>query len=138
MTSDDIENLMIRAERELELAENELRQSPEDVVSSEVCIHARRALYKFLQVLALLYAKENNESIGIHTSIEKLIGFASRYNTTLRHINFSYLHCKCNDVTTSEEKNLHCPSVHKVRYCVSLAKSVQQIIREKELNHVHI
>ena len=138
MRNVNIKNLMIRAERELELAENELRQSPEDVVSSEVCIHARRALYKFLQVLALWYAKENNESIGIHTSIEKLIGYASRHNTTLKDVNFSYLHCKCNDVTTSEEKNLHCPSVHKVRYCVSLAKSVQQIIREKELNHVHI
>ena len=138
MTSDDIKDLMASAERSLELAENELRHSPEDIVSSEVCIHARRALYKFLQVLALWYAKENNESIGIHTSIEKLIGFASRYNTTLSDINFSYLHCKCNDVTTSEEKNLHCPSVHKVRYCVSLAKSVQQIIREKEQHHVHI
>jgi len=138
MTSDDIKDLMASAERSLELAENELRHSPEDIVSSEVCIHARRALYKFLQVLALLYAKQNNESIEIHTSIEMLIGYASRHNTTLKDVNFSYLHCKCNDVTTSEEKNLHCPSVHKVRYCVSLAKSVQQIIREKEQHHVHI
>lgn len=137
MTSDDIKDLMISAERDLELAENELRHSPEDVVSSKVCIHSRRALYKFLQVLSLLYAKENNESIAIHTTIEKLIGYASRYNTTLKDINFSYLHCKCNDVKTSEEKNVYCSSVYKVRYCAGLARSVQQIIRKKELNQVH-
>ena len=138
MRNVDINNLMISAERDLELAENELRKSFEDVVSSQVCIHSRRALYKFLQALSAMYAEEHNESIGIHTTIEKLIDFASRYNTTLRHINFSYLHCKCNDLKTSENKNLHCPSVHKVRYCVGLAKSVQQIIREKELHHVHV
>lgn len=137
MRNDDIYSMMKRAERELELAENELRHSPGNVVSSEVCIHARRALYKFLQVLSLLYAKENNETIAIHTSIEKLIGYASRYNTTLKDINFSYLHCKCDDVATSEEKNVYCPSVYKLRYCVSLAKSVQQIIREKETDQVH-
>jgi len=138
MRNVNIKNLMIRAERELELAENELRHSPEDVVSLEVCIHSRRALYKFLQALSVMYAKEHNESVAIHTSIEKLIDFVSRYNTTLSDINFSYLHCKCIDVTTSEEKNLYCPSVHKVRYCFGLAKSVQQIIREKELHQVHV
>lgn len=138
MRNDDIENLMTSAEIDLELAENELRHSPEDVVSSEVCIHARRALYKFLKVLSALYAKEHNESIAKDISIEQLINFVSRYNTTLSDINFSYLHCKCHDVKTSEEKNLYCPSVHKVRYCVGLAKSVQQIIKEKELHHVYV
>lgn len=133
MKNVDTNNLMISAERDLKLAENELSRSPEDVVSSKVCIHSRRALYKFLQALSVLYAKENNESIAINTSIEKLIDFSSRHNTTLSDINFSHLHCICNDLTTNEEKNLYCPGVHKVRYCVGLAKSVQQIICEKEL-----
>lgn len=133
MKNVDTNNLMLSAERDLKLAENELSRSPEDVVSSKVCIHSRRALYKFLQALSVLYAKENSESIAINTSIEKLIDFTSRYNTTLSDINFSYLYCICNDLTTNEEKNLYCSGVHKVRYCAGLAKSVQQIICEKEL-----
>lgn len=138
MTKDDINTLMISAERDLESAENELKHSPEDVVSSTVCIYSRRALYKFLQALALLYAKENSESIAIHTSIEKLIDYTSRYNTALADINFSYLYCQCNDLKTNEEKNLYCPGVHKVRYCAGLARSVQQIICEKEAYQVSL
>jgi hypothetical protein len=129
------ELLYQQADEDLKRATQELYRPSSDVVSFSACVYSRRALYKFLNGLAHLYASEKKIILEPELTIDQLITFCSQFNKKLKQIDFSSLDCKCNKVLKDgEEEIIFCTSVNRVGYCANLAESVRVILEEKMHN----
>ncbi len=132
MSETKTKELFEQAESELKHAEDEINRPMEDVVSYSACVFSRRALYKYLNLLAIAYSNENNDTVSENQTIEELVTYCGQYNDKLKDVDFSSLHCRCDDMfQEGEEELVHCTSVDQVNYCTNLAEEVREILVDK-------
>lgn len=134
MDTKSTKELFKQAEEDLQRAHRELYHPMEDVVTFSACVFARRALYNYLMILTQVYAKEHSKTPAETKSIEDLIEFSSKFNKELRDVDFSLLHCKCDEIfedDNNEEELVYCTSVDKVDYCTELSDKVREIVARK-------
>jgi hypothetical protein len=127
------EQLFKQADEDLQRAMEELYRPLEDVVTYSACQFSRKALYRFLNVLAIYQSRDKNIIFEHDLTLEQLITFCSQHNKEIFRIDFSSLHCKCNPVIVEgDDEIIYCTSVDKVDYCTKLAAKVKEIA-SKEL-----
>lgn len=132
MEKANLNQLFQQADEELGEARKELYQPVEDVVNYSVCVFARRALYRFLKALYMLYAKENGDPIKDHQTLEHLLKYCGKYNDQIKSVDFSEVHCKCKELTSEDDNEIfYCNDVRKVKYCTELAEKVKELVLEK-------
>lgn len=138
MSESKPEQLFKQAEEDLQRASTELYRPSGDVVTYAACQFSRKALYRFLNALAIYQSKNKNIILEPNLSLEQLITFCGQHNKEIDSIDFSSLHCKCTPVINDgDDEIIYCTSVQKVDYCANLASKVKEItINEmsKELN----
>ncbi|MFU8813321.1 MAG: hypothetical protein ACNA78_10165 [Balneolaceae bacterium] len=132
------EQLFRQADEDLQRANEELYRPSDDVVTYAACQFSRKALYRFLNALAIYQSKTKNMILEPDLTLEQLITFCGQHNKDINSIDFSSLHCKCAPVIADDEGEIiYCTSVQKVDYCAKLASKVREIVRkefEKSVN----
>lgn len=126
MSDSKSEQLFKQADLDLQRASEELYRPSDDVVTYSACQYSRKALYRFLNALAIHQSKNKNIILEPDLTLEQLITFCGQHNQEIANIDFSSLHCKCNPIIDGEI--IYCTSVHKVDYCASLASKVKEVI----------
>lgn len=136
MSESKPEKLFKLADEDLQRASEELYRPSDDVVTFAACQYSRKALFRFLNVLAIYQSKNKNIILEPDLTLEQLITFCSQHSKEIEDIDFSSLHCKCNPVIDEEnDEIIYCTSVQKVNYCTNLASKVKEITLQ-ELNKV--
>lgn len=132
MSEQLIKEMFKQADSELYRARNELYKPAEDVVKYSVCVFARSALYRFMNCLYIIYSKENNDQIKGSQTLEQMIGYCSVYNSQLKQIDFSNVHCKTRtDLAEDVDEIYFCNNVNHVKYCADIAEEVRELVIEK-------
>jgi len=123
------EQLIKQADEDLSRANEELHRPSDDVVTYAACQFSRKALYRFLNALAIYQSRDKNIILEPGLTLEQLIMFCSQHNREIDSIDFSSLHCKCNPVIDDgDDQIIYCTSVQKVNYCAKLAQKVKEIV----------
>ncbi len=132
MSNEMIKELFKQADSELYNARNELYKPAEDVVNYSVCVFARSALYRFVQCLYLIYTDKNGDTAEQELTMEQMMDYINRYDSSAMEIDFSNVHCKSKaDVTETKENLYFCNSVDHVKYCTDTADRVRDLVIEK-------
>jgi replicative superfamily II helicase len=122
------EQLFKLAEEDLQRANEELYRPLEDVVAYSACQFSRKALYRFLNALAIIQSKNKNIILEPELTLEQLITFCSQHNKEIKKIDFNSLQCTCTPVIDEgDDEMIYCTSVEKVDYCAKLASKVKEI-----------
>lgn len=126
------EQLFKQADEDLQRANEELYRPSDDVVTYAACQFSRKALYRFLNTLAIYQSRNKNIILEPDLTLEQLIIFCSQHNREIDSIDFSSLHCTCNPVIDDGDGQIiYCTSVQKVSYCAKLALKVKEIVRKE-------
>ncbi len=132
MSESKPEQLFKQAEEDLQRASIELYRPSDDVVTFAACQFSRKALYRFLNALAIYQSKNKNIILEPNLTLEQLITFCGQHNKEIDSIDFSSLNCKCAPVIDDgDEQIIYCTSVQKVDYCAKLASQVKEIVRKE-------
>ena len=133
MSESKPELLFKQADEDLQRANEELYRPLEDVVTFSACQFSRKALYRFLNALAIYQSKDKNIILEPDLTLEQLITFCAQHNKEIESIDFSSLHCKCNPVIGNDGHDdiIYCTSVQKVDYCAKLASKVKEIAQKE-------
>lgn len=132
MSEQKIKEMFKQADTELYSARNELYKPAEDVVKYSVCVFARSALYRFMNCLYVIHSEENNETVKDSQTLEQMIDYCSDYNSQLKKIDFSNVHCKTRtDLAENVDEVYYCNNVNHVKYCAETAEKVRELVIEK-------
>ncbi len=132
MNESKAEQLYKQAEEDLESASTELYRPSGDVVTFAACQFSRKALYRFLNALAIYQSRNKNIILEPNLTLEQLITFCGQHNKEIESIDFSSLNCRCAPVISDgDEQIIYCTSVQKVDYCAKLALEVKEIVRKE-------
>lgn len=126
MSDSKPEQLFKQAEEDLQRASGELYRPSDDVVTYSACQFSRKALYRFLNALAIYQSRNKKIILEPDLTLEQLITFCGQHNKEIANIDFSSLHCKCSPIIDNEI--IYCTSIQKVDYCANLASKVKEII----------
>ena len=123
------DQLIKQAEEDLQRANKELNRPSDDVVTYAACQFSRKALYRFLNALAILQSRNKKIILEPNLTLEQLITFCRQHSKDIDDIDFTSLHCKCNPVIDDDgdDEIIYCTSVNKVQYCAELASKVKEI-----------
>lgn len=136
MSESKPEQLIRMGEQDLQRASEELYRPSHDVVTFAACQFSRKALYRFLNALAIYQSRNKNIILEPDLTLEQLITFCSQHNEKIEDIDFSSLNCKCSPVIgDGDDEIIYCTSVQKVNYCTSLASKVKEVALQ-EMNKV--
>jgi hypothetical protein len=130
--NESIKSIYMRAESELDQAWEEMCRPSTDVVTYSACVGSRRALYHYLQVLAVHHSAEKGEVLNPKATMEDLINYCNMYDERLSAIDFSPIQCRCQyTFNDGSEEVRYCDSVDKVQACVEFAKQVKVIVQDR-------
>lgn len=118
MEKDRINDLLDQAKSLLEMANEEMSRSEEDVVTFMVCHGSRRAIVNYLQGFLLRNGVEPGTA-GIEKLLEKCQKLDGRFSV----IDFSPVYCRFE----YEEKE-YCLGTKKVGECLDIANRVEKMV----------
>lgn len=122
------DQLIKQGDEDLQRANQELYRPSDDVVTYAACQFSRKALYRFLNALAIHQSENKNIILEPNLTLEQLITFCSQHSKEIDTIDFSSLYCNCNPVIDDgNEDIIYCSSVQKVQYCAKLASKIKEI-----------
>lgn len=131
METINVKDLFIKAEDELQQAHKEMYHPEEDVVAYSACVFSRRALYRYLNCLYLVYAEESNDPVREEQTLEDLYEYCKQKDPSILDIDISSVNCRCKDVTDEDDNEIYYCDINKVSHCMDLASQMREYLMGK-------
>ncbi len=122
MISNEIKSSLKKAISELNIAEDELSRSKEDVVTLSVCLTARHSMNDLMRVLLLNNSINPDEGESLRDLLNQCMAVNKQFNS----INIG--NTFCNELTPHECEDKYCLSNQNVNDCVSTAKQIKTLV----------
>lgn len=129
MNDQQVSQQFQEAEADLAKARSELYKPSSDVVNYSACVSARKALYKFLETLYLIYLSSHNGLPNDSKTLDDLVDYCSKHNQKIKELDFSSVYCSCQDLSeVDDEEIFYCNDALTVQSCANLAEQVRKIV----------
>lgn len=129
MVTTEIKDSLRKTLLELNYAENELNRPIEDVVTLSICLTARKSISALMRD----YLRSKEITPDKENSLQELLTQCKKADTQFKEIDISKILCSGHSHTQCEDK--HCLSYNNVEECVTVAKTVKELVLNKlELN----
>ncbi len=119
MKKEGIAYLVELADQAVESAREELMRADEDVITHEVCVNARRAIYNYLKAFLLQNGVEPSEPVTMYT----LLGQCQALDARFELVTLEDLHCRF----TANPEN-YCLTIEQVEDCLGIARQIKGIV----------
>lgn len=113
------EYLLSKAQKKIQLAEEELMKPNEDVVSFSICNQSKSAI----KILLESYLIKHNINFNDQEPLALLLERCTIHNPNFKSIDLSSFNCR----NTSNSQN-YCDDINKVSNCLSIAKQIEALI----------
>lgn len=111
--------LLSKAQKKIQLAEDELMKPKEDVVSYGVCNHSKLAI----KILLESYLIKHNIAFNEQESVALLFERCTLHNPDFKSISINEINCR----NTPNSQN-YCEEISKVSNCLTVAKQIEALL----------
>ena len=125
MIDDYIEKWIIKAVNDLKVAEHELRQPADEIVTDAICFHCQQAVEKLLKA----YLASQNIDFGKTHNLEFLLERCLKIDPDFKKVDVGNLSFYAVAVRYPDE--FYIPSVQEAKECFKIASVIREIILRK-------
>ena len=120
-----VKRWLVKANNDLKVAENEIRLSPDDMVTEAICFHCEQAVEKFLKTYLIT---RNIEFKKTH-NLEVLLELCIKEDAEFEKINVGNLSFYAVEVRYPDE--FYLPTIDEAKECIEIAREVKEFVSGK-------
>jgi len=124
-TDEYVKRWLVKANNDLKVAENEMKLSPDDVVTEAVCFHCEQAVEKFLKTYLIT---RNIEFKKTH-NLEVLLELCIKEDAEFKKIKVGNLSFYAVEVRYPDE--FYLPTIDEAKECIEIPREVKQFVLKK-------
>lgn len=125
MIDDYIEKWIIKAVNDLKVAEHELRQSEDEIITDAVCFHCQQAVEKLLKA----YLVSKNTDFGKTHNLEFLLESCLKIDPDFKDMDVGNLSFFAVEIRYPDE--FYMPSVAEAKECFNIASKFKDFLLKK-------
>ena len=125
MIDEYVKKWLVKANNDLKVAENEIKQPPEDVVTEAICFHSQQAVEKFLKA----YLITKNTEFGKTHNLEYLLELCGREDSEFKNIEVGNLSSYAVEVRYPND--FYIPPLEEAKESLEIARKVRSFILNK-------
>lgn len=125
MSDDYIEKWIIKAVNDFKVAEHELKQSGDDMVTDAICFHCQQAVEKLLKA----YLISKNIDFGKTHNLEFLLEKCLKLDPDFKNLDVGNLSFYAVEIRYPDE--FYMPSVAEAKECYSIASKAKDLLLKK-------
>jgi len=116
---------LIKAKSDLKVAENEIKLSPEEMVTDAICFHSQQAVEKYIKAYLIFKEIDFDKS----HKLEYLLEICIEEDNDFSQIDVGNLSFYAVDVRYPDD--FYIPTVEEARECLEIARKVKEFIFRK-------
>ncbi len=125
MIDEYLEKWLIKARNDLKVAENEIKLSPEDMVTDAICFHSQQAVEKYLKAYLVFKEIDFDKS----HKLEYLLEICIEQDNDFSEIDIGNLSFYAVEVRYPDD--FYIPSEEEASECLKIARTVKEFIFKK-------
>ncbi|WP_456475591.1 HEPN domain-containing protein [Candidatus Pyrohabitans sp.] len=125
MIDDYVKKWLIKAVKDLKVAENEIKVSPDDLVTEAICFHAQQAVEKFLKAYLI---NKNVEFKKTH-NLEFLLDLCAKIDRDFENIDVGDLSFYAVEIRYPDE--FYVPTFDEAKECLKITRNVKEFVLNK-------